>query len=299
MLMEKYRIKKVIAVTVLLLSLAVMAFTGTRLYIAERINQDSDRSYEHIIQQVRGPARNAVTYPTPPVAQKTAPDLNVQETQAGMEGFPLIGNMSADSAGSGSLASVRERVHVPMLDINFHALKSMNEDAVAWLYLPGSVIDYPVMKADDYSYYLYHLPDGTKNANGSLFIDYATAPDFSERLTVIHGHHMRSGRMFGGLVNYKDQNYYEQNPYMYLYGPDNNYRIDLIYGCVIAMGQWRERAFMYADNLDSFLAFAERGTTFKSNVQAEPGDRFIALSTCSYEFDNARYVVLGVLREAF
>ena len=177
------------------------------------------------------------------------------------------------------------------------ALRKTNQDAVAWLSGPGTVIDYPVMKATDYDYYLHHLPDGTLNANGTLFIDYNNSPDFSDRLTVIYGHHMRSGRMFGSLNGYKKQSYFDEHPYMYLYTENGDkYRVDLIYGCVIGAGEWRERAFMYGENLDSLLAYAESNTTFKSKAEYTESDRMVAMSTCSYEFDGARYVVIGVLR---
>ena len=103
----------------------------------------------------------------------------------------------------------------------------------AWLYCPDTVIDYPVMKADDYSYYLKHLPDGTHNANGTLFLDYNCAPDFSDSLSVIYGHKMKSGKMFGSLEGYKKEGYYSEHPYMYLYTKQGKFRINLVYGCVI------------------------------------------------------------------
>jgi len=186
--------------------------------------------------------------------------------------------------------------HAPEPGIDFAALQAIHPDAAAWLYSPGTAIDYPVMKADDYSYYLRRLPNGMSNANGSLFIDYNCAPDFSGPLTVIYGHHMKSGRMFGSLKGYKEQGYYEEHPAMVLYTEQGDYRIELLYGCVIGAGQWRERAFMYPENAGALLAYAARNTTFESKAKYEEGDRIVALSTCSYEFDNARYVVIGRLR---
>jgi len=190
----------------------------------------------------------------------------------------------------------RPEPEIPGAPIDFMALRAVNPDVAAWLHCPDTAIDYPVMQAKDYDHYLRHLPDGTYNVNGSLFIDYNCAPDFTDRLTVIYGHNMRSGQMFGSLKGYKNQAYYEKHPYMYLYTEQETYRIDLLYGCVIGAGQWRERAFMYEANLDALLAYATRNTTFASKAQYAPGDRIVALSTCSYEFDGARYVVLGILK---
>ena len=169
----------------------------------------------------------------------------------------------------------------PASRIDFEALRAVNPDAAAWLYSPGTAIDYPVMRADDYSYYLRRLPDGTHNANGSLFIDYNCAPDFSGPLTVIYGHHMKSGSMFGSLKGYKDQGYYEKHPAMQLYTPQGEYRIELLYGCVIGAGQWRERAFMYPENAQALLDYAARHTTFTGAAAYAQGDRLVALSTCS------------------
>lgn len=180
--------------------------------------------------------------------------------------------------------------------IDFQALKEINADVIGWLRSPGTPIDYPVMKATDYQHYLSHLPDGTYNANGSLFLDFNNAPDFSERLSIIYGHNMQSGSMFGTLTRYKEQSYFEEHPSLYLYTADGEYRIDLLYGCVVGAGVWRDRAFMYEVNLESLLAFASSKSTFITSESATDSDRLIVLSTCSYEFDDARYIVIGVLR---
>jgi len=217
-----------------------------------------------------------------------------------VSGHRLWDIRQTDRAGSDSYAELaglaRPAPETPGGPIDFAALRAVNPDAASWLYCPDTAIDYPVMRAQDYDYYLRRLPDGTRNANGSLFIDYNCAPDFTDQLTVVYGHNMRSGQMFGPLKGYKTQAYYEKHPFMYLYTQEGNYRVELLYGCVIGAGQWRERAFMYEANLDALLAYAARNTTFASKTQYAPGDRIIALSTCSYEFDGARYVVLGVIK---
>jgi sortase B len=161
------------------------------------------------------------------------------------------------------------------------------------------MIDYPIVRATEYDYYLHRLPDGTFNANGTLFIDY-NWKDFSDRFLIVYGHNMKSGRMFGSLSNYKRQEYFNAHPYLYLYTEQGEkYRIELMYGCVIGAGQWRDRAFMFDVNMDSLLAYAAHNTTFSSDIQYTQGDKIITLSTCSYEFDGARYVVIGVLRPEY
>jgi len=205
---------------------------------------------------------------------------------------------TAETTETAATAENKPNIDIPAMAIDFDALHGINPDAVAWLYSPGTVIDYPIVRATEYDYYLHRLPDGTYNNNGTLFIDYNWT-DFSDKLTVVYGHNMKSGKMFGSIANYKKQAYFDEHPYLYLYTETGeNFRIDLVYGCVIEAGQWRERAFMFDVNLDLLMDYAARSTTFNSNAQYTPGDRVIALSTCSYEFNDARYVVLGILQPA-
>ena len=130
------------------------------------------------------------------------------------------------------------------------------------------------------------------NANGSIFMDYRNAPDFSDRNTLIHGHHMRSGNMFAGLMNYKKGGYYEKHDHMYIMTPQGTYRMDLLCGSVV-------EAFddIYsAEPTQEAIAACMRKSRFQSSLGLPEEDaKIVTLSTCSYEFDDARFVVLGVL----
>ena len=261
--------RKLVFLIILLLGIGVMAYGGFQLIETQQIYQEGNLNYEELRLRLRGEgASEEGKYKTDKTADTDAP------------GNP---------------------VHIPGIGINFDMLSSINKDAAAWLYCPDTAIDYPIMKAEDYSYYLNHLPDGTKNANGSLFIDFNCAPDFSDKLTVIYGHNMKSGKMFGSLTEYQAQSYYEKHPYMYLYTEQKSYRIDLIYGCVMGAGQWKDNGFMYEENLGELLSYGAKNSTFVndinySDINYEENDRIVVLSTCSYAFDDARYLVVGVLR---
>jgi sortase B len=177
--------------------------------------------------------------------------------------------------------------------VDFAALQALNPDGVAWLYCPGTPIDYPVMAAADYDEYLRYLPDGSYNINGSLFLDPVCQGGFSQRLTVIYGHHMKSGKMFGTLCNYKEQSYFDQHPDLYLYTPDQTYRIALLYGAVVSVDEWLAQG--YVQDADGLLAYEAAHTTFVSPAEYTGAEQLVALSTCSYEYEGARYVVLGLL----
>ena len=199
--------------------------------------------------------------------------------------------------------SVSKYVHVPQspeldkesgqeqIRVDFSALRQINGDVVAWLYGPDTEINYPVVQGDDNEEYLYLLPDRTWNVNGSLFLDYRCVPDFSDDVSIIYGHHMKTGAMFGGLVRYKEQSYYEAHPRFYLITPDQKYRVELFAGCIV-----RADAQLYQDDLtQESLQDCIDQSTFVSPVESVPEEPILALSTCTYEFKTARYIVLGTL----
>jgi len=202
---------------------------------------------------------------------------------------------SLTKAGAIPDETVLPQVEIPDLNIDFEALKEINADCIAWLYSPDTPIDYPVLGAEDYEQYLYVLPTGKKNKNGSLFLDYHCKRDFSDRMSIIYGHNMRSGAMFGSLKSYHEQEYFDEHPYIYLYTPERNYRIDVAYGFLIKATTWRDNGYMHQENADAILEAAEKATTFQSPITIGEGDRFALLSTCDTKDRSSRYLLIGKL----
>ncbi len=183
------------------------------------------------------------------------------------------------------------------ISVDFQALWQENQDVVAWIYSENTPIHYPVVQSQDNSYYLKRLLDGSANANGTIFLDCRCSADFHDFNSILYGHHMKSGEMFGTLPNYKDQAYYDEHPILYLLTPDQNYKVELVAGYVTPSDSDTYTAPQTAEEKREFLATAAQASTFTSGVTAKETDRFITLSTCSYEYNNARYVVVGKLTE--
>ena len=110
----------------------------------------------------------------------------------------------------------REPVKIQMKSIDFEELWALNEDVVAWLELPGTIINYPVAQGKDNNEYLRTLLDGTHHRFGTLFIDYRNEKDFSDENTIIYGHNIKAGDMFSILKNYREQSYYDAVSYTHL-----------------------------------------------------------------------------------
>ena len=182
-------------------------------------------------------------------------------------------------------------------EVDFTALAAVNPDVTAWLYGPDTGISYPVVQGTDNNYYLDHLLDGTANSAGCLFVDTSCRPDFSGRNTVIYGHRMKNGTMFAALGNYQEQVYYDAHPVFLLVTPEGRYVVELFSGYV---ADTAESAWMldFSDE-QAYLAWLEEvgeKSAFSSKVSPRAEDRVVTLSTCSYEFENARFVLHGVLR---
>lgn len=199
---------------------------------------------------------------------------------------------SADGGQSGGETDPRQTVP---LSIDFDILQSENPDIIAWIYSEGTPINYPVVQGKDNQYYLKRLTDLTYNSSGTLFMDFRNSSDFSDRNSVIYGHNMKNKSMFGSLVEYKQQDYYDEHPYLWLLTKERAYRIDLIAGFVTASDSDSYCVFETKAELDAYISRAVGRSTFSSDADTGNTDRIVTLSTCSYENNTARYVVIGKL----
>lgn len=184
-------------------------------------------------------------------------------------------------------------------DINFAALRAINSEVVGWIVCENTKINYPVVQGKDNSYYLSHHFNGRRSIVGCVFLDCRNSPHFTDTNSILYGHQVSDGSMFSAVLNYKKQAYYDAHPRMLLLTPEANYLIDLFAGYVAKADEpaWR-LDFSTPGEYLAWLEAACRRSTFRSTVKPTEHDRVITLSTCTYEFYNARYVLLGVLRQS-
>lgn len=184
------------------------------------------------------------------------------------------------------------------IQVNFEELRLYYPDVIAWLHCPGTNINYPVMQTDNNDYYMHRLPDGKESAGGSLFVDCSNSWDFSDANTIIYGHDMQDGSMFGYLHNFDSQTYYEKHPVFYLLTPVYNYRMDVFCGAVIPNDSNLYRLKMNDDELKTWLDKVNLASMIHPNTMIDrEAKHFLTLSTCSYEYENARFVVIGSLKQ--
>lgn len=184
----------------------------------------------------------------------------------------------------------------PTLD--FDALRVEFPDLVGWIRIDDTSIDYPVVQGIDNDFYLTHLPNKEKNSSGSIMMDVACDPAFESAVTILHGHHMRSGAMFGDLDLYLEDGYFEAHPVIHLSTPGMNCDVEIF--CVTIVDG---RSYGYETSFEdeqAFAAFLEeltRDNAIDAEYEIEFGDRLLMLSTCDYSYEDARLLVVGKIMD--
>ena len=180
--------------------------------------------------------------------------------------------------------------------VDFASLQEINPDIVGWIYIEGTEINYPVVQGRDNQYYLKHLFSGEWNGSGCIFLDSRNRLDFSDRHSIICGHHMKNGSMFAALVEYKDPDYFNAHRTIYLYTPQGVYTAT-VFSAYVDVATSPQTTISFQDHA-AFLSFVEtmrNQSITKTDTPIGAEDRIITLSTCTYEYDDARFIVQAVL----
>lgn len=185
--------------------------------------------------------------------------------------------------------------------IDFDSLQKVNGDIYAWLEMPGTEISYPIVqRAHDHAFYLTHDSNGQQSKSGALFTEDYNALDFEDPVTIIYGHKMKSGHLFGTLQKYyADSLFFEEHKEFYIYLPDRklNYRV---FAAVPYSGK---HILYYYDfkNMGMFHSFFESIYATRSlngildtEVQLSASDRIVILSTCLRGDNTKRFLVIAV-----
>lgn len=220
------------------------------------------------------------------IAETTAAEI----IQIGNTQTTVTADISQNIAVSDALP---DDVRQSLID-SAQSLNNAYPDAIGWLYIPDSSINYPVMQSDDNDYYLSHAYDGSYLRAGSVFLDNRCENRFMNPINIVYAHNMKNGSMFAGVLKFADSAYFDSHRYGWIATPETVYRIDF-FSCA--------KADMYDELYDGSMPvsqwiphIADRSAVFRDADFSE-NDRFISLSTCSYEFENARTILTGKLVE--
>lgn len=181
--------------------------------------------------------------------------------------------------------------------VDWKALKKVNPDVQGWLYQKGTVINYPVVQGTDNDTYLHTRFDKQWSGVGTLFVDCRMEKDFKGFNSIIYGHHMKDGSMFRSIRGYtKEDGYYDKHKTLELATPHGNYHLVVFSAFItkatdedtykMTYGEAEKQAY-----IDRAWERSELPIT-RDSVDVTKNDRLVTLSTCAYDYEEARYIVM-------
>ena len=194
--------------------------------------------------------------------------------------------ISADSDGTG-------------FSVDFDALLEINPDTIAWIrFDEPSIINYPVVKSADNNEYLTKTFAENDNKLGAIFMDMRNNSDFSDRNTIIYGHHLNvSPDMFSRLHLYEDEEFCKEHPDFYIYTPDGKVRTYTVFsaGVVNAAADNYDIEFASDEEFEQYIELCRESSNYQVDVDVNAQSQILSLSTCTGDQRDERFLLQGVL----
>lgn len=194
--------------------------------------------------------------------------------------------VTADEDGSG-------------FSVDFDALLEINPDTIAWIrFDEPSIINYPVVKSADNNEYLTKTFSENDNKLGAIFMDMRNSSDFSDRNTIIYGHHLNvSPEMFSRLHLYEDEEFCREHPNFYIYTPDGSVRTYTVFsaGIVNAAANNYDVEFASDEEFEQYIELCRESSNYQVDVEVNAQSQILSLSTCTGDQRDERFLLQGVL----
>ncbi len=188
----------------------------------------------------------------------------------------------------------------PGIVVDFDGLSEINPDIFAWIFLPETEINYPLLLGVDNKKYIRAAYDGSYSRFGSIFMDKVNKEDLSDRHIIIYGHNMGNGAMFHDLLNYSDQSYLDEHPVVYIITKESyrKYQVFSAHKTHVNDGVFA-REFENTENFRSLLDLIKNESLISSDIIPTTDDKILTLSTCTTSTQRSpqRFVVHAVLIE--
>ena len=273
--------------TVMALRLAAEYQTGNRSYeyaraLAAGTQQETPSSPKTISREEQRSAY-ALEFRTPePEHEETQPaetPAEPQETQPTEETFVMTDSNAAVLA-----------------EVDLEALRQVNSDVLGWIYVPGTDISYPIVQGANNDYYLEHTWDLQSNSVGAVFMEATNAGDLTDYRTILYAHNLRNGSMFSQLHNYQDQNFWAENPFVYVLIDAGilRYRIYAAYEAEVTGTTYWQQVQTEAQRLE-YVRYGLEHSVLETGIQPTPDTPVLTLSTCTGYTYARRWVVQAVL----
>lgn len=242
------------------------------------------------------PVDNAATEST---AETT--EQGTEEAKAAMTEDEINEMLAGMKATETAETATEEQSEV--IPVKFEELQAVNPDIYAWITVPGTVIDYPILQhASDNTYYLMHNIDGSYGYPGCVYTENMNSKDFTDNNTVIYGHNMKNGSMFAQLHKFEDPDFFNENREVLIYLPD-----EVLHYTIFAAHIYDDRHLLYSFDftdpevyqkyLDSIFSTRDMSANIDKDITVTTDDQIITLVTCIGSQPNNRLLVQAVLTD--
>ena len=186
---------------------------------------------------------------------------------------------------------------------DFDELHAQNEDIYAWIEIPGTKVDYPVLQSETDNYYLNRNVDNSTGYPGCIYTNACNQKDFSDYITVLYGHNMKNKTMFGSLHSFEDEDFFNENDKIYVYIEDRRLTYEIkeavkytnAYIQVEYALDTLEDRDLFLEDLSQYLDSSVAHE--REDVTIDDDSKLIVLSTCVAGQSDHRYLIVGVLEE--
>ena len=183
--------------------------------------------------------------------------------------------------------------------VDFAALQAYNSDIYAWIYIPNTKVNYPIVQSQTDDYYLMKNVDGSRGYPGAIYTNKVNSKTFQDFNTVIYGHNMRNKSAFGSLHSFDSQEFFDNNQDMYIYTSDGVYYYQIFSTVKFSNAMVLDAFPSYSDyGKQSFVNMTLTGYAKSSVEHVRTGaevttdDKFVTLSTCISD-SNYRFLVIA------
>ena len=181
--------------------------------------------------------------------------------------------------------------------IDFEELKKVNQDIIGWLQVEDIPdINYPIVQGKDNDYYLHRTVKGTYNFAGSIFLEHTNKPDFSDPHSIIFGHNMKNGSMFGKLKNFGSGDFANAKHYFWVCTPDRNYKYEVFSVQEVISGG--EAYTLFSGPGPEVAEYIEKmkgqSSVTMPDIAFDENSKVVTLSTCTTNTIK-RLIIQGIL----
>lgn len=184
--------------------------------------------------------------------------------------------------------------NLPSIQVNYSLLKEMNPDYVAWLEVPGTNINYPMVYYSDNDYYLRHTFLGESHIAGAIFLDANSSGDFSDPHTIIYGHRMNDGTMFSDIKNYLNADFLAANNKVYIYTKDEKLTYEIFSARQVSIYD-NVYTYSFASDNDYAAWLSQMAQSYTGPLNLDGTSQTITLSTCVYGQTDDRNIIQAYL----